>query len=274
MAKVDTSIPGQASGAAADLARRHAGDQGLKLYGGWFCPFVQRTWMTLCEKKIEHQYIEMNPYGKEAEFLRMNPRGLVPTLVVPGHGVLFESSIICHYLDEAYANEAQHGPALLPGEPFAKARASLLIDHVNSRIIPAFYKLLQHTPTKAYSLDQARQELHGHLGYFVEQMDPVGPWTLGGSLSLVDISLAPWAKRLWLIDHYKDGGVGIPAEGDAADDAVWKRWRAWFEAIVSRQSVKDTWSDDAAYIEAYKRYAQDTTRSLVGQATRQGQRLP
>ncbi|PHH82580.1 hypothetical protein CDD82_5505 [Ophiocordyceps australis] len=269
MAHVDTSIPSQPTGAAAHLAARHAGHHGLKLYGGWFCPFVQRAWITLCEKKIAHQYIDMNPYRKQDEFLRMNPRGLVPTLMVPGHGALFESSIICEYLDHCYPE-----PPLLPSQPYAKARARLLIDHVSSRIVPAFYKLLQHTPTKPYSLDQARHELHGHLCYLVQQMDSAGPWALGSSLSLVDISLAPWAKRLWLIDHYKEGGVGIPAEGDAADDAVWRRWRTWLEAIVSRQSVKDTWSDDASYIEAYKRYAQDTTGSLVGQATRKGERLP
>jgi glutathione S-transferase len=38
--------------------------------------------------------------------------------------------------------------------------------------------------------------------------------------------------------------------------------------------VKDTWSEDEKFIEVYKRYADDTTNSLVGQATRQGSKLP
>ncbi|UNI20493.1 Glutathione transferase [Purpureocillium takamizusanense] len=275
MPNVDTSLPPETTGAAADLAARHAADHPLKLYGGWFCPFVQRSWITLVEKRIPHQYIEINPYRKEASFLAMNPRGLVPTLVVPvdasgkGQKPLFESSIISEYLEEAYADE-KHGPALLPKEPYEKARARLWIDHISTRIIPAFYKLLQHTADKPFSIDEAREELHRHIRAFTEQMDPKGPWFLGEQISLVDISLAPWAKRLWLIDHYKPGGLGISKDGDA----VWSRWKTWMDAVEGRESVKATWSADERYLAAYKRYADDTTNSLVGQATRQGNRLP
>ena len=34
-----------------------------------FCPFVQRTWITLEEKGIPYQYNEVNPYKKEKHFL-------------------------------------------------------------------------------------------------------------------------------------------------------------------------------------------------------------
>lgn len=273
MANVDTSLPPETSGAAAELAARHADEHPLKLYGGWFCPFVQRVWITLCEKKIPHQYVEINPYKKEPEFLAMNPRGLVPTLAVPvgpqgkQQRPLFESAIICEYLEDAYSGD-RHGPALLPADPYEKARARLWIDHVNTRIIPAFYRLLQHTPDKPYGIEQARDELRGHIAELTAQMDPSGPWFSGGDIGLVDISLAPWAKRLWLIDHYKPGGLGIP-EGQG-----WDRWRTWMAALEGRRSVTDTWSDDERYILAYRRYAEDTTNSLVGQATRQGKKLP
>lgn len=279
MANVDTSLPPEPSGAAADLAARHAAEHPLKLYGGWFCPFVQRAWITLCEKHIPHQYVEINPYKKEAEFLALNPRGLVPTLAVPVDaegGVqkpLYESLVICEYLEDAYSDETRYGRRLLPSDPYERARARLWIDHISTRIIPAFYKFLQHTPEKPYSIEQARAEFHGHIRTLTEQMDADGPWFLGKDISLVDISLAPWAKRLWLLNHYKPGGLGIP-ENDTDGDAIWQRWASWFKAIVNRQSVKDTWNADERYIVAYKRYADDTTNSLVGQATRQGKILP
>jgi glutathione S-transferase len=277
MAAVDTSIPAQPTGLAADLAAAHAAEQPLKLYGGWFCPFVQRAWITMHEKKIPHQYVEINPYKKDPEFLEMNPRGLVPTLAVPVDGAgkvqkpLFESLVVCEYLDEAYADETQHGPRLLPKDVYERARARLWIDHISSRIIPGFYKLLQHTPDKSYTIEQAREEFHNAIKALVKEMSPQGPWFLGQEFSLVDIMLAPWAKRLWLIDHYKPGGVGVPPRGQ---DALWDRWADWFDAIVERSSVKETWSDDELYLQAYRRYAEDTTNSLVGQATRQGQKLP
>jgi glutathione S-transferase len=277
MTNVDTSIPPQTTGAAARLAARHSAEHPLKLYGGWFCPFVQRAWIALVEKKIEHQYVEINPYKKEPEFLALNPRGLVPALGLPDppRTVLYESSVVCEYLDERYADEAAHGRPLLPGSAYERARARLWIDHVSTRVIPGFYKLLQHTDGKsALSIEETRKEFLGHVRTLVKEMASSGPFFLGETFSLVDISLAPWAKRLWLIDHYKNGGVGIPQEGQDGDDEVWGRWRAWFKAVTERPSVKETWSDDERYLAAYKRYADNTTNSLVGQATRAGSGLP
>ncbi|KAJ2960372.1 hypothetical protein NQ176_g11056 [Zarea fungicola] len=277
MSTVDTSLPAEPTGAAAILAVKHADSQPLKLYGGWFCPFVQRSWIVLEEKRISYQYVEINPYKKEASFLAMNPRGLVPTLAVSAnrHGAeqkpLFESNIICEFLDEEFSDESKYGPRLLPTVPYERARARLWIDHISSKIIPAFYRLLQHTDDKSYTLDDAREQLQTHIRAFMNEMDPDGPFFLGEHLSLVDVCLAPWAKRLWLIEHYKKGGVGIPSEDHDSD---WRRWRTWFKAITERKSVLDTWSEDDMYIMAYKRYADDTTNSEVGQATRQGNRLP
>ncbi|KAJ1329748.1 glutathione S-transferase [Microdochium nivale] len=319
MADVDTSLHAATTGSAAIYAQLHEGEHALKLYGGWFCPFVQRAWITLHEKNVPHQYVEVNPYHKTAELLALNPRGLVPTLAVPvaetvgvtadgaqavaagGRAVrkpLAESAVICEYIDEAYASfgtrDAQFGPGLLPplSEPYERARCRLWMDHVSGKIVPGFYRLLQHTGEKdaEYTLEEARAGFLGHIKTFVKEMegysekeeegeqkggDEAAPWFLGKEFSLVDIMLAPWAKRLFLIDHYKPGGVGIPGPGEGgADEAVWRRWRVWFEAIVERESVKDTWSDEDKYIEAYKRYAEDTTQSEVAQATRKRQRLP
>ncbi|KAL1870012.1 hypothetical protein VTK73DRAFT_2821 [Phialemonium thermophilum] len=312
---VDTSIYPHATGAAARLAEEHKSDHPLRLYGGWFCPFVQRAWIVLVEKGIPHQYVEINPYDKDPSFLALNPRGLVPTLAVPAppHSAsqqqpkqgrplrpLYESTVICEYLEEAYRDR---GPRLLPpfsddeygdldpataaaATAYERARCRLWIDHVGTRIVPAFYRLLQHTPdTTTYTIDEARAQLHAHLKAFAQEMlrldderglSSTGPWFLGDRFSLVDVVLAPWAKRLFLIDHYKPGGVGIPAVGQRGDndERVWARWEKWFDAIVERESVRRTWSDDDKYVDVYKRYAENTTQSEVGKATREGGKLP
>jgi glutathione S-transferase len=294
MAQIDTTLLPHPTGAAARLASSHAADHPLKLYGGWFCPFVQRAWIVLAEKHIPHQYVEINPYKKEKAFLELNPRGLVPTLVLPnpfgnekeGSGrkrVLYESTIICEYLDEAYADEEKYGPRLLPAgsseeEVYLRARCRLWVNHVVTRVVPGFYRLLQHTPDKGYPIEEAREGLLKGLREFAREMldsGRDGPWFLGARFSLVDVMLAPWAKRLFLIDYYKPGGVGIPKKGERGEDEeTWARWDRWFDAVIERESVEATWSDEDKYIEAYKRYADDTTQSEVGQATRQGRSLP
>ena len=129
---------------------------------------------------------------------------------------------------------------------------------------------------------------------------------------MVDIILIPWACRTFLLDHYK-GGSGIPDErseeekdepkehsgesteehkdeeqkdqgnheaqkGKAAakdkDTEIWKRWRRWYQAVEAQASVQDTMSERERYVDVYKRYAEDTTGSMVGQATRGGRGLP
>lgn len=295
---VDKTIHPHTTGAAARLAAQHQSEHELKLYAGWFCPFVQRTWIVLNEKRIDYQYIEINPYHKDPDFLKLNPRGLVPTLAVPVPNAspttkpLYESIVISEYLDEHFCDTTRHGPRLLPTGAsaescYARARCRLWIDHISHRIIPKFYRMLQHTPSKDYSLADARAELLDNLAILFRELvtheaqtqtptQQSGPWFLGATFSLVDITLAPWALRLFLIDHYKTpGGVGVPAEGEGgADENVWARWRAWFAAVQDRESIKETMSEREKYIEVYKRYAEDETGSEVGQATRSGRGLP
>ncbi|KAL2161027.1 hypothetical protein VTH06DRAFT_8740 [Thermothelomyces fergusii] len=282
MATIDISLIPHPTGAAASLAAQHSAPHPLRLYGGWFCPFVQRAWIVLVEKRIPHQYVEINPYKKEEVLLRLNPRGLVPTLAIgeeeeeEGEGeeggrrpqgekqrALYESTVICEYLDERFADEARHGPRLLPEGAYERARCRLWMHHVATRVVPAFYRLLQHTPDKGYAIGEARAELLGALREFAAEMAASGsgrdgPYFLGARFGLVDVMLAPWAKRLFLIDHYKPGGVGIPRRGERhpggeGEEEVWARWHRWFDAVVERDSVRATWSDDDKYVEAYRR---------------------
>lgn len=281
MGSVDRSLYPQASGAAASLVAAHTAPQPLQLYAGWFCPFVQRAWIVLEEKQIAYQYIEINPYDKAASFLALNPRGLVPTLGCPAGPdgretkPLYESNIICEYLDEAYADTSQHGPGLLPSDPYARARCRIWIDFVASRIVPAFYRFCQHQPRSEYSIQEARADFLAHLKTFAADAHADGPFFLGADISMVDITLAPWLIRLWVFDHFKEGGLGMPEPGHGGEDeATWARWRKWAAAVEGRRSVQETTSSKERYIPAYQRYAEDTTQSQVAQATRSGRRLP
>ncbi|KAK4135836.1 glutathione S-transferase [Trichocladium antarcticum] len=285
MSAIDTSLHPSPSGTAAALAAAHSTPQPLTLYGSWFCPFVQRVWMVLEEHQIPYQYVEINPYKKDPAFLALNPRGLVPTVTAEVAGktrLLYESVVVCEWLDELCSSTAAgNGLRLMPageGEEavFERARCRLWMDHVVTRVVPAFYRLLQAQEGVA----EARAGFCAAVRAFAKEMvdsgsGARGPWFLGAEFTLVDVLLAPWARRLFLIDHYKKGGVGIPARGEGGpDEEVWERWERWVQAVGERASVKATWSDDGRYIEAYKRYADNTTQSEVGQATRQGRALP
>jgi len=224
---------------------------------------VQRALLVLLEKEIPFQYIEVNPYHKPESLLKLNPRGLVPTLEY-NQKPLYESTVICEFLEEAYPNATPH---LMPTDPYTRARTRIWTDFVTSRIIPAFHRFLQHQPSSSSSIDDVRAEFLDKLKQFTEAMDPVGPYFLGEEVSLIDLILAPWAVRLWVFDHFK-GGLNIP-QGEA-----WERWGKWLSVIEKRQSVISTTSDREHYLPIYQRYADDTAQSELAKATREGKGVP
>jgi glutathione S-transferase len=230
--------------------------------------------VTLEEKEIPYQYIEINPYHKEKSFLQLNPRGLVPTLACPqkdgSSKPLYESNIICEYLDEISS-----APSLYPTDKYQKARMKIWIDHITSRIIPAFHRFLQHAKDSPYSLNDARTEFLGHLKTWIKEADPTGPYFMGEGFSMADIALAPWAVRLWVFDHFKEGGLGMPEKGKGGEEeGVWERWRVWIKAVEARKSIQKTMSEREHYLPIYARYAEDRAQSELAKATREGRGVP
>lgn len=269
MAPPDADLYPSASGLALETVKAHESEQPLKLYSGWFCPFVQRVWLVLQEKNIPYQYIEVNPYHKPQSLLDLNPRGLVPTMQYDDKP-LYESNVICEFLEDVYPD---HGPRLLPHDPYQRARARIWSDYCTSRIIPSFHRFLQDQEG-GEGLKAKQNEFLGHLKEFTKEMDANGPFFLGSEPSLIDYVVAPFAVRLWVFDHFK-GGVGVPEEGKGGEDEkVWSRWRKWLNAIESRKSVKETTSDRAHYVPIYKKYADNIAQSELAKATRSGRGVP
>ncbi|OJD35988.1 glutathione transferase omega-1 [Diplodia corticola] len=270
MSPPDAHIYPEATGLAINTVKAHQAPAPLKLYAGWFCPFVQRVWLVLEEKQIPYTYIEVNPYHKPASLLSLNPRGLVPTLEHDGKP-LYESTVVVDFLNEAYPAAPGAGTApLYPPDPYDKARQRIWMDFVTSRIIPAYHRFLQYDgPEGEEGLAKVRAEYLGYLREWIGEADAEGPWWGGKEPGAVDWNIAPWVIRNWVFDEFK-GGSGIPKEGEKGDDAVWKRWRKFAEAVADRRSVRETTSDAEHYRPLYKRYADNTAQSELAKSIRAG----
>ncbi|KXJ91033.1 glutathione transferase omega-1 [Microdochium bolleyi] len=284
----DADLHPVATGLAKSVVDQHSAEQPLKLFAGWFCPFVQRVWITLEEKKIPYQYIEVNPYHKGEQLMRINPRGLVPTLQVGPDKSLYESNVLCEYLEDHYP---EHEPHILPVKKsnssdggdsgddvdYQRARSRIWADYVTSRVIPAFHRYLQYQPgPEQVDKAAAEKELDRLRREYREALLTKGPFFSGADLGLVDIVLAPWAVRTWVLDEFK-GGQTVPEAGskeEGEDKEAWARWRTWFDAVSNRDSVKNTTSDKEHYMPIYKRYADNTAQSELAKATRAGRGVP
>ena len=64
------------------------------------CPYVQRSIILLEEKNITYTRTDVDLGKKPAWFEKKSPLGKVPVLLVDSKYTLFESSVICEYLDE------------------------------------------------------------------------------------------------------------------------------------------------------------------------------
>ena len=112
----------------------------LELYHYDHSSAAQKIRIALAEKRLEwvSHHLDTSVAKREhfsPEYLKINPRGIVPTLVHDGL-VIRESQVILEYLEDAFPQNP-----LLPVSPYDRAQMRLwtkLVDeglHVHSRIV-------------------------------------------------------------------------------------------------------------------------------------------
>jgi glutathione S-transferase len=144
-------------------------------------------------------------------------------------------------------------------------------------VLPTFYRFLQceNDNSEGGRLRETRKELLENLKKFTVEMHPAGPFFNGEEVGMPDLVLAPWAAKFGFYEVLKEGGVGIPGEGEGGEDEkVWGRWRAWREAMIERKSMKETMSDEKYLLPIVKRYADNVAQSELAKATRAGKGVP
>jgi glutathione S-transferase len=85
----------------------------MLLHGNPFSPFVRKVLVLAHEtglaEQIEHRHAAMTPLSPDPALTPDNPLGKVPTLVCDDGRVLYDSRVICDFLDGLHK-----GPRLLP----------------------------------------------------------------------------------------------------------------------------------------------------------------
>ncbi len=100
----------------------------MKLYDSKLAPNPRRVRMFMAEKGVTCETVPVDIIKGEnldAAFLAVNPRGLVPTLVLDDGTVLDESVAICRYLEEIHPE-----PPLLGTDAVSKAHVEARQRHM------------------------------------------------------------------------------------------------------------------------------------------------
>ena len=210
----------------------------IELFSAKICPFAHRCRLTLMEKHIQFELIEIDLRNKPSWYFKIHPDGAVPALR-QGDFLLRESLVINEFLEELVRS-----PALLPSNVHKRAEARLWIDIAGAQFLPLFYRLLREKdPIPKKNLVN---EMHALLEMFEGQLikDQSGPFWFGSMLTLTDIAIYPWFERWPVLEHYC--GLRIPGK--------LSRLLRWVEAVRVRPAAQKGSQSASFYIDAYAEY--------------------
>src|SRR5215813_13768085 len=204
--------------------------QRLKLISHKLCPYVQRAVIALTEKGVAFERIDIDLANKPDWFLKISPLGKVPVLVVAmeqGEVALFESNVICEYIEET-----QGGRRLHPADALARAQHRAWMEF-GSAILGDLWGL--ETTADPATFESKRQAVAAKFSR-VEAALGAGPFFAGDEFSLVDAVFAPIFRYFDVFDDLAD--LTIFADTPKV--------RAWRGELAKRPSVHGAVSPDYA----------------------------
>lgn len=194
----------------------------LKLISHKLCPYVQRAVIALKEKGVPFERVDIDLANKPDWFLKLSPLGKVPVLVVAtekGEVALFESNVICEYIEET-----QGGTKLHPAAALERAEHRAWMEF-GSAVLGDLWGL--ETTTDPATFESKRQALAAKF-VRVEAALGAGPYFAGAGFSMVDAVFAPVFRYFDLFDELTELGIfkDLP------------KVRAWRAGLAKRPSVR------------------------------------
>ncbi|OMH33596.1 glutathione S-transferase family protein [Motiliproteus sp. MSK22-1] len=134
------------------------------------CPYVQRAVITLEEKGVEYERIDIDLANKPEWFVKLSPLGRVPVLMVDDQ-LLFESMVITEYLNEVTPGDLHSQQALIKAQhrSWIEFGSALLADIGGLYNAPDKAAFLQKTLVIAARLQQLEHTLQSNRYFSGDQ---------------------------------------------------------------------------------------------------------
>lgn len=159
----------------------------MKLVGTHTSPYVRKTRIVLAEKKIEYEFVLDSPWEEGSGVPKLNPLGKVPVLVLDEDNTLFDSRVICEYLDNVSPNNR-----LMPQtnrERTQVKRWEALADGVcDAAANIVLEKRRQAGRRSAQFVEKQMEKVQRGVQAMAEDVGE-GAWTHGNSFTMADIAL-------------------------------------------------------------------------------------
>jgi glutathione S-transferase len=237
----------------------------LELYHAGLTTCSKKSRLCLKEKGLPYKshYMRLDRFEHHApEYLKLNPNGIVPTLVHDGK-VVIESGVINEYVDDVFPEMP-----LRPADPLGRARMRVFCKMADEYALPAtrvptwtrtkaaqlkamdereFDRVVKETPLVDHRLKlqalkgegfskKEYDEAYGRMDYVFDRAETAladGPYLAGAQYTLADIAILPYVfafnqVRPELMETHP-------------------RTHAWYDRVMARPAVQSTYnpSDEA-----------------------------
>ena len=235
----------------------------LELYHAGLTTCSKKSRLALKEKGLAYRshFVRLDKFEHhDPAYLKLNPNGIVPTLVHDGN-VVIESGVINEYLDEVFPEHP-----LRPAEPLARARMRVFCKMADEYALPAtrvptwtrtkstqlkemsaadFDKVVNGTPLVDHRLKlqalkadgfskKDYEEAYGRMDYVYDRCETAlaeGPYLAGDMYTLADIAILPY------VHAFKEVRPELIT--------THPRTRAWYERVMARPAVQATYQPSA-----------------------------
>lgn len=219
----------------------------LTLISHPLCPFVQRAVIVLLEKGVLFDRTDVDLAAKPDWFLALSPTGKVPVLKVRQSvgtdAVLFESMVICEYLEET-----QGGVPMYPIDALSRARQRAWIEFGT----PAFADAWQFLNATDHPIADAKRAAFRDKLQRLELALGSGAYFGGVDFGMVDAVYAPLFRYFDIVDP----AASLPIFEELP------RVSAWRTALAARSSVIDAVGED--YAERFRSHLHRHQALLAG----------
>ena len=196
----------------------------MKLYYSTTSPYVRKVYVCAIELGLDEklELIFTNPWEKDDKLLADNPLSKVPTLITDDGVVLYDSPVICEYLDTVHG-----GGVLIPAsgtEHWNELRLQALGDGILDAAVLRFLERKRPNSQQSNQWDGIQQSA---IQRALESLESkVNEWKADVTIGQIAVACAlGYLDFRFAEDNWRQGQPGLTG---------------WFETFAQRESMQAT----------------------------------
>lgn len=233
------------------MAAATASPKEIVFYTNRDCPYAQRAFIALTELGLPYreETIDLSKPRTE-EYLKINPRGLVPSISYDGQ-IITESVIVAQFLADAFPSHLVP-PSNTAEGALRRARINFFVDTFSSKVGPNIFKVF-----RPQSDEDKEKIVDDVIDVIAKELEPLladaAPY-FGGSdkTTLAEVLTGSFIQRLYALPHQ---GI-LPERLETELKAKTPNFAKWAQTVVNTPSVKEIFDEERFAGQLKERWAQ------------------